>query len=285
MDIVSYLASDNYIIVNKALIKTFGLNEAVMLGELCTEYRHWLKEDKLEDGMFYSTIDNIENNTGLTAHEQRQAIKSLENAGVLTTELKGVPAKKYFRIDTDSVVKILTTCSADFSQQDVKNLHSSNNKNNNKKSNNTLSKDKVENFLISEIVKPKKPSMWDKCVSKINDFTDDEILKEYLIQCLKLFTENSREAGKSFYTNHFIGKLNDLKSLSTDNHIQRKIALQTLNKGWNGFYELKEEKQYKKKDVFGEAGRVKSEAYTDDELAEMERIDKEREKKGMRTKF
>ncbi len=285
MDIVSYLASDNYIIVNKTLIKTFGLNEAVMLGELCTEYRHWLKEDKLEDGMFYSTIDNIENNTGLTAHEQRQAIKSLENAGVLTTELKGVPAKKYFRIDTDSVVKILTTCSADFSQQDVKNLHSSNNKNSNKKNNNTLSKDKVEDFLTSEIVKPKKQSLWDKCVSKIDEFTNDAVLREYLIQFLKLVLEHSKESDRPFYSSHFVSKLNKLKQLSTDNYIQRKIVLQTLDNGWNAFYELKEEKQYKKKDVFGEAGRVKSETYTDDELAEMERIDKEREKKGMRTKF
>lgn len=285
MDIVSYLASDNYIIVNKTLIKTFGLNEAVMLGELCTEYRHWLKEDKLEDDMFYSTIDNIENNTGLTAHEQRQAIKSLENAGVLTTELKGVPAKKYFRIDTDSVVKILTTCSADFSQQDVKNLHSSNNKNNNKKSNNTLSKDKVEDFLISETVKPKKQSLWDKCVSEIDNFTDDTILREYLIEYLKKCLENSRESGRPMYLNNFKGKLNKLKQLSTDNYIQRKIVLQTLDNGWNAFYELKEEKQYRKKDVFGEQNTVGSNDYTQADIEEEERINKEREKKGMRTKF
>ena len=150
----------------------------------------------------------------------------------------------------------------------------------------TINSNRIEDFLTSDIsVKPKKQSLWDKCVSKIDEFTNDAVLREYLIQFLKLVLENSREAGRQMYLNNFKGKLNKLKQLSTDNYIQRKIVLQTLDNGWNAFYELKEEKQYRKKDVFGEAGRVKSEAYTDDELAEMERIDKEREKKGMRTKF
>lgn len=240
MDLINYLASDNYIIVNKTLIKTFGLNEAILIGELCTEYKYWAKENKLEDDMFYSTIDNIEENTGLTAHEQRQAIKSLENAGVLYTELKGVPAKKYFRIDVDSVVKILTTSHADFSQLDVKKLHSNNNNKNNNKEKLSISKD-IDNtkFEFGAKTKTKKLSLWDKCVSLIDEFTDDMILREFLIEFLKVLLDNSRESGKPFYTNTFKGKLNKLKSLSDDNYIQRKIVVQTLDNGWSGFYELK----------------------------------------------
>lgn len=252
MDIINYLASDNYIIVNKTLIKTFGLNEAVMLGELCTEYRYWAKEARLEDDMFFSTINNIEENTGLTAHEQRQAIKSLENAGVLETVLKGVPAKKYFKLNIDTVVKILTTCSDDFSQQDVKNLHSNNNKNSNNKSNNkSISKDIDTEFEFGKkkevITKQKKPSLYDKCVNLINDYTDDVILQGLLVASLKLFLENSRESGTPFYTNTFKGKLNNLRKLSDDDYKLRFIVQQTLDNGWNNFYEIKEKEKVKKR--------------------------------------
>ena len=238
IDMFDYIASDSYIVVNKNLIKTFGLNEAVLLGELCSEYRYWAKEDKLEDDWFYSTIENIEENTGLTAHEQRQAIKSLENAGVLQTELKGVPARKYFYIDKFSVVKILTTSCEKTAQQDVKKLHSNNNNKSNNKNNKTISKD-----IVEKSPKTKKLSLWDKCVSAIDDFTEDNILRELLVASLKMFMENSRESGIAFYTNHFKGKLNNLKKLSEDNYQQRKIVQQTLDNGWNNFYELKENKR------------------------------------------
>lgn len=165
--------------------------------------------------------------------------------------------------------------------------YTSNNKlNNDNKLNKTISKDIVENFEFgTDTVKPKKQSLWDKCVSLIDDFTDDTILREYLIQFLKRCLENSKESGIPIYQNTFKGKLNKLKQLSTDNYIQRKIALQTLDNGWSGFYELKEDKKYRKKDVFGEQGKVKSNGYTDADQEEEERINKEREKKGMRTKF
>ena len=162
-----------------------------------------------------------------------------------------------------------------------------NNTNNTTKQNNkTISKDIVENFEFgTDTVKPKKQSLWDKCVSLINDFTDDTILREYLIQFLKRCLENSKESGIPIYQNTFKGKLNKLKQLSTDNYIQRKIALQTLDNGWSGFYELKEDKKYKKKDTFGEQNTVNSSGYTEEDEKEEERINKEREKKGMRTKF
>lgn len=105
--------------------------------------------------------------------------------------------------------------------------------NNNKLNNNTISKDIVEKS------KSKKLSLYDKCMNCITDFTDDAILQSMLEECLKIFLTNSRESGIPFYTNNFKGKLNKLKSLSTDNYVQRDIVKQTIDNGWNGFYELK----------------------------------------------
>lgn len=127
----------------------------------------------------------------------------------------------------------------------VKNYTSNNqlNKDNNK----SISKD-IDNTNFSfgtNKSKTKKLSMYDKCVSLIDEFTDDYILRNMLTESLKRFLENSREADKPFYTNHFKGKLNDLKKLSEDNYEQRKIVQQTLDKGWNGFYAVQKEQKRK----------------------------------------
>lgn len=111
---------------------------------------------------------------------------------------------------------------------------------NTKKLINTISKDIVDTTKKSST---KKPNLYEKCVSKINDFTDDEILREYLIEFLKKCLENSKESNIPFYTNTFVGKLNSLKRLSDDNYRQREIVLQSLDNGWNGFYQLKKDKQ------------------------------------------
>ena len=248
MQILDYLASDNYIIVNKTLIKTFGLNEAILMGELCSEYKYWKKEDKLEDGMFFSTIENIEENTGLTAYEQRKAIKSLENAGVLTTELKGIPAKKYFGIDVSTVIKILTSCDDDFSQQDAKKLHSNNNNNNNNKklsiskdidNANSQSKSESKSFLGS-IKKPKKDNLYSHCVSVINSKCTDEGLRNKCITFLDSLVEQKKLKGKS----QFDGIMNKLFTLS-NNDTQTMIDMLDYSIE-HGYCTVYEKKNYKK---------------------------------------
>ena len=127
------------------------------------------------------------------------------------------------------------------------------NKINTKISNNkVLSKDNTTEFLgsakkvNSKTKKDKKENLYINCINLINDFTDDEILKEYLVEFLKMLLENSREADYPIYTNSFKGKLRKLKELSNDIYIQRKIVLRTLDNGWNGFYPLKEDKKTSK---------------------------------------
>lgn len=240
-----------------------------------------------EDSDFHGSLDYISQLTGYSRNAVCTALKSLVEKNLIIKTEKTINNIKYCRYRTSSLYGVQVACTENEKSVQVA---CTNNKSklNNKHNNKTISKDIVENFLTSDIsVKPKKQSLWDKCVSEIDNFTDDTILREYLIEYLKKCLENSRESGRPMYLNNFKGKLNKLKQLSTDNYIQRKIVLQTLDNGWNAFYELKEEKQYRKKDVnvFGEDAKVKSEAYTDDELEEMERINKEREKKGMRTKF
>lgn len=110
MDFIANLLSNNgFIMVNKTIIKVLGLHEAIILGELCSEYNYWKTCNKLVDGMFYSTRENIENNTGLSAHYQRNAMNTLENNKILTKIKMGCPAVNYYRINFEQLSTLLTT--------------------------------------------------------------------------------------------------------------------------------------------------------------------------------
>ena len=52
MNILDFLASDNYIALNRDLVRLFGLQEAVLFSELCSEYRYWDNNNGLDDGYF-----------------------------------------------------------------------------------------------------------------------------------------------------------------------------------------------------------------------------------------
>ena len=163
--LVNLLLNNGYIIVNKEIIKKFGLHEAIILGELCSEYSYWEKSNKLDNGYFYSTRENIEKNTGLSAYQQREPFKNLIQKGVILEKLKGMPQQKWYSINMDKLYSLLneeteltssckkikgqdikkldskelrnfTSSRKEIKEHNVKKLDINNNNNNNKKNNN-----------------------------------------------------------------------------------------------------------------------------------------------------
>ena len=123
MNIIGLIASRNFIAVNKTLIKAIGLEEAVILGELASEYSYWQEQGRLDDsGYFFSTVDNIEDNTGLKERRQKTAIDSLVKAGVLDVKLKGLPAKRHFKISAEQLASIMGINNSDSSGTSSDNL-------------------------------------------------------------------------------------------------------------------------------------------------------------------
>ena len=159
----------------------------------------------------------------------------------------GRGSRSYYTITEQFEALQMTECNklSLVERPSVKNYTPNNKLNNDNKLNKSISKDIDTDFEFgySKKSKTKKPSLYDKCVSMINDFTTDTILAKKLVDALKLFLENSREANTPFYSNHFKGKLNALSKLSEDTITQRKIVQQTLDNGWNNFYELKTDKR------------------------------------------
>lgn len=104
----------DFIRLPRPFIRKFNLNTAVMLSEIYSEYTYWRERGELQQGgWFYSTIENMYCNTGLSKHQQLVACKELEAYGIIKVKYHGMPKKRYFKFDTASFNKL----EADFQAQ------------------------------------------------------------------------------------------------------------------------------------------------------------------------
>ena len=162
MGILQLIANRNYITLNKDLIKLVGLEEAILLGELASEYDYWEKQDALEDGYFYTTVENVQNNTTLSDYQQRKILKKLQEMDLVDVKVRGIPAKRYIKINEEQVIELfdsqllknLISSSQKIKELDVKKLKGNNNINN--KNNN---KNKNKNNIVMEKPKFVPPSL------------------------------------------------------------------------------------------------------------------------------
>lgn len=97
--IYDLLRADGSIVINKNLITAIGLNESIMFCELLSRHYYFSGQGQLQsDGSFFNTIFDLSLATGLADKAQRTAINNLKNLGLLSVNVKGIPAKRYFKI-------------------------------------------------------------------------------------------------------------------------------------------------------------------------------------------
>ena len=97
----------DFIRVPRPLIRKFNLNTAVMLSEIYSEYTYWKERNELQQGgWFYSTVENIYYNSGLSKHQQLSACKELEEYGIIKVKYHGMPKKRYFKFDSTMFEKL-----------------------------------------------------------------------------------------------------------------------------------------------------------------------------------
>lgn len=235
--VAKLLSTDGFIQVNKTLIKKIGLHEAILIGELCAEYNYWDEQGKLEDGYFYSTRDNIEENTGLSEHYQRKALSHLYELGIILIEKRGLPAKNYYKIDFNILLSVIETSSCQrCRQQDAESVQINNNKQE-KQVNKNTSKEVLQNFSFGNKQKPKKDNLYTKCVQLIDsyDFSCWGHIREQLIDYLN-FRLSVKD--KPLYTNMWKGMLNKLANLCVDDISKYEQVIQySLERGYLSFYE------------------------------------------------
>lgn len=91
----------NTITVNRPLAHALGLNEAVIYGALISKFYYYSERGMLEDGWFYSTAPDLAESTALSERQQKRAVDNLISAGLICSELRGMPAKRSFYIIED----------------------------------------------------------------------------------------------------------------------------------------------------------------------------------------
>ena len=98
---------NDFIRVPRPFIRLFNLNTAVMLAEIYSEYTYWKERDQLQQGgWFFSTIENMYYNTGLSKHQQLVSCKELESYGIIKVKYYGMPKKRYFKFDQGALNKL-----------------------------------------------------------------------------------------------------------------------------------------------------------------------------------
>ncbi|WP_339054204.1 conserved phage C-terminal domain-containing protein [Fusobacterium animalis] len=106
------LMSSNYYVLNKQIIKTLGIESTFLLTALIEA------SDGLagENGWFYKTAPSLEEETGLSKHKQSNIIDELIRLEILEQENKGMPMKRFFRINFKKIEELV------FKSKELKNL-------------------------------------------------------------------------------------------------------------------------------------------------------------------
>ena len=230
MSVIDILSNGNYIVVNKKIASDLGLYEAILLGELASEHKYWANIEKLEDGFFYSTVENIKENTTLSRKQQTRAMNTLEDKGIVTAVLKGIPAKRYVRINEDAILPYLldkfvpngiTSSSQTDEQVSTKRTINNNNNNNNKQESK------------KESIKERKHSGYDEILATIADDNLRDTYHEYI---------KMRKMIKAPMTDRALQMLiNKVEQLEPGNTERQKLLLDTaILNNWKSVYPLKD---------------------------------------------
>ena len=97
------LMSSNYYTLNKQIVKELGIETAFLL-TILIEASDGLADD---EGWFYQTIEKIGELTGIGRHKQDKIIKDLIESKILEQKNKGVPCKRYFKINYEIIENLV----------------------------------------------------------------------------------------------------------------------------------------------------------------------------------
>ena len=207
------LMSSSYFVLNKQIVKAIGIESGFLLTTLI-EASDGLAND---DGWFYKTSPSLEEETGLSNHKQSKIIEELTKLGILEQENKGMPMKRYFRINFQKIEELVF-------KKDLKNSNTSIKENEKQGFKNFESKDlKNSNACIEKISNNKE-----YINNNLNKELNNNIYKEaidYLNQKAGTkYKSNSKNTIK-----HIKARLNDGYTLEDFKNVIDKKCSEWLN--------------------------------------------------------
>lgn len=106
MNVLKMIGSTSFLMANKEIIRLTDIETAILYSDLAGAQDYWSERNESPDGYFYRTQNEIELNTTLSSKVQLRCLRLLEEKGLIKTKLKGLPAKKYFCIDSECMYRL-----------------------------------------------------------------------------------------------------------------------------------------------------------------------------------
>jgi hypothetical protein len=126
MKLTSILRSKNWYAMNRQLLRYMDANAALLLSVLCDEYEYYATRNELtKDGYFFCTQEKIENLLFFKRRVQEAAFRALQDLEILTTKIKGVPAKRHVKFSEnadDILVGMIMQNSTNCTNKNVQNV-------------------------------------------------------------------------------------------------------------------------------------------------------------------
>lgn len=185
------LMSSSYFVLNKQIVKAIGIESGFLLTTLI-EASDGLAND---EGWFYKTAPSLEEETGLSNHKQSKIIEELTKLGILEQENKGMPMKRYFRINFNKIEELV------FKIQDLKKS---------KPSNEEIEKQGFKDFESKDL------KISNACIEKISNN------KEYINNNLNKELNNIYKEAVD-YLNEKAGTKYKSSSKNTTKHIKARL--------------------------------------------------------------
>src|SRR5690606_28533364 len=109
-DLNALIGSDAYWQVNKKIARYFKCNNtALLLSDFISKQHYFGNIGKLNNGYFFNTSTNIEEDCNISYSQQKKCIESLKKVGFLETWLTGAPAKLHFKINANKIWAFLNS--------------------------------------------------------------------------------------------------------------------------------------------------------------------------------
>lgn len=171
MLVIESFKSTGFLILNKRLIKRFGLIQAVLISNYIDKYVYFLERSKGDEGWFFLTHEQQIKELNISEFLIRKYKKELISLELIKVKRKGIPAKEWININFDKLIEYLGQDLLNFIGQGPQNftgLYNNNKYNNNKyNKNNIFVHDKKLNNKLSILERNKKYFPISKQLAKI----------------------------------------------------------------------------------------------------------------------
>jgi hypothetical protein len=101
------LDKEAFIKYYKCLAFIIGIKETIILQDLISKDSYFRKISKNYDGWFYNIQDNIYYDTAIPINSQKRIIDKIKSYNLLEINFKGMPARKYFKINYKKVKNLM----------------------------------------------------------------------------------------------------------------------------------------------------------------------------------